>query len=497
MKVRLRTTLIILKMTIAWSLCAQTTNLSLDATQNLYEEGKFQEAIEAINEYVKRDSLNPRAYKIRGNSYYDLENMDQALADYLKSIEIDASYQDGYYNAANTYEAKQDFENAAIYFEKYISLAPDDVSGYYRLAYVKTIMGESVSDLYQKAYDLDTQNVASIYYLAMDHYGQGDYQKSMTLIERGKVMAPQEMAFVLGSGLNHLGMQAYQKAYDDFDFVTSLEPLNVNALALKVRSSLLSNTSADLWELNDNGQVRFVPANGNTLVQWVDSLDQAYNLEELTFQISQGQMLTIDQYLYYYAKQKDQPGYSPYGITLTSQISDLMKEEKYAEVADLGKNIFDKGYISLRNIDRIAQACYVEQRVSEFTLFYQLHEALLQSILSLGDGMSAEEALFVMSTSDEYAILNYLETDSQSQALIHENGHSYDKQIIETEEEEETAYYFNIDIPFYSLNRAFNKTDTETEEAEVSDEPDTKKERRKKKRKDKKDKKRKKKDSDN
>lgn len=468
-------------------LLAQEGSDPLDAAQALYENSQFQEAIEAIDAFVAKDSLNPRAYKIRGNSYYDLKDLDKALADYLKSIEVDPEYADGHYNAGNTYEVMEDFTNAALYFQNYVALQPQDVDGYFRLAYAKTLLGEPVSDLYQTAYNLDSQNVAAVYYLAMDYYAQNEHDKSMALIEKGKVMAPQEMAFVMGSGLNHLSMEAYREAYEDFSFAVSIEPLNVNALAMKVSSSLLSSTSSEFWEMNEGIQVRFIPANGNTQAQWVDNGGETYDLDQLSSQISQGQLLTIDQYLYYYAKQKDHPGYSPYGIGLTSQISELMKAEKYAEVADMGKDVFTRGYVSLRNLDRIAQACYAEQRIEEFTLIYQHYEALMQSILTLGDGLSAKDALFVMSTSDEYAILNYLEMGNSSQSLINEDGHSYDRLEAVNAAEEKTSYYFNIDIPFRSLSSSFGQDDTPEDEEAEADEKGKKK--RKKKRKDKKKKK--------
>ncbi|GAB5522414.1 MAG: hypothetical protein Roseis2KO_02860 [Roseivirga sp.] len=490
MKVRLIITLA--AFIISCPLLAQDGSGPLDAAQALYDNSQFQEAIEAIDAFVTKDSLNPRAYKIRGNSYYDLKDLDKALADYLKAIEVDAAYHDGHYNAGNTYEVMEDFANAALYFQNYVNLQPEDTDGYFRLAYTKAMLGESVSELYQTAYNLDSQNVAAVYYLAMDYYAQNEYDKSMALIEKGKVMAPQEMAFVMGSGLNHMAMEAYQEAYEDFSFAVSIEPLNVNALAMKVSSSLLSSTSTSLWQMNEDRQVRFTPANGNTLAQWVDKAGPTYDLDQLSSQISEGQILTIDQYLYYYAKHKDHPGYSPYGIGLTSQISELMKEEKYAEVADLGKDIFTKGYVRLRDLDRIAQACYAEQRIEEFTLIYQHYEALMQSLLTLGDGLSAKEALFVMSTSDEYSILNYLEMGSSSQSLISEDGHSYDRLDAVNAAEEKTPYYFNIDIPFSSLSSSFGQDDSPEDEEAEADEKGKKK--RKKKRKDKKKKKKEKSD---
>ena len=455
---------------------------------------EFREAVSLMNDYMKQDSVNAEAYHLRGNAYFDLELYDSALIDYLNAIRVDSLYSSAYYNVANTLEIQEDYAKAESYFEQYMAMAPGDADGYLRLAIIKSYLSKPTKDLLVKTLELDSQNITALYYLSMEYLREADYEASIELAEKGKVWYPQQPAFAQVSGLNHYEMGEYQKAAKDFDFVLSLDPVDFSALDMKVRIELLLKTPKELYT-KEKDEIRFVPANGNTLLDWVNRQDvqeSQYDFEQIKSLMMAGESLSIDQYLYFYVKQKDQPDYGPYYSGVRKTLSDQYNKEEYEKMAEMAPTLYDESPVNIDALYKVSIAFYELKQIEDLHRYYKTYLGLVQSILTLGDGLSAEEALMVMSTSDEYSILGYLGEQNLMQSLIHDNGHSYDALTVkkgdeEDESDEDVSYYFNIDLPFNSLSKSFDSGPKER----------SKKEKRKEKKKKRKDKRKKSTDESN
>lgn len=78
---------------------------------------------------------------------------------------------------------------------------------------------------------------------------------------------------------------------------------------------------------------------------------------------------------------------------------------------------------------------------------------LLRSILNSGDGKTPSTAFVVIGVQEEYALLYVMGLRSTSQALDHSDGHILDKlSVVDVESSEKSTLYFNVDIPFASMN---------------------------------------------
>lgn len=460
---------------VSFTLSAQSPDDLLEDAKALSEKGQYEEALDLVNGLIEQDSLNSEAYQVRGNILLDMEETEQAVESYLKALSINPEYANAAYNAGLAYELLEDLENAKTYFAKYVYLEPEDVDGLMRLAYAKAQLGESATDLYEEILELDEDNVGALYFLAMDRLKKADYEASLELIERGKTLAPEQPFFAMASGFNHYEMKEFALASKDFAHVLSIQPLDADALLWKTKVDLLQNTDTTLWNMTE-GQISFTAANGNTMVAWVDAATKAgtHDKEQIVSLMEAGEPLSIDQYLYYYASHKDDPAFSPYGFG--NQLGTLIREEKYDEVVEIGKSKLREGYVKLDDVYRIALAHYNLENTVEFQKFYTLYLGLMQSLLTLGDGLTAETAYFVMTTSDEYALMSYMGMRSSQQSLVSENGHSYDILSGGTEEEGKFAFYFNIDVPFGSLGRSLTSGD---EEETTETTPKTKKQLKK------------------
>jgi hypothetical protein len=85
-------------------------------------------------------------------------------------------------------------------------------------------------------------------------------------------------------------------------------------------------------------------------------------------------------------------------------------------------------------------------------------KGLIDSVQSGGDGKSTEKAYVVISTDEEYALLNFLGLRPTGQALLNVGEHSYDKlSAVDPKTNEKREFFFQIDIPFGYLGRALKK----------------------------------------
>ena len=77
---------------------------------------------------------------------------------------------------------------------------------------------------------------------------------------------------------------------------------------------------------------------------------------------------------------------------------------------------------------------------------------LIQSVLASGTGHSRDSAFQVISTDEEYIVLNYLGVKLVRQALVEEKDHSFDVMTVHNAKSDSTYdLYFNIDLQMNAL----------------------------------------------
>jgi hypothetical protein len=100
-----------------------------------------------------------------------------------------------------------------------------------------------------------------------------------------------------------------------------------------------------------------------------------------------------------------------------------------------------------------------EMHVEEEAEFHhRIAHGLIQAIMQTGDGKSPETAWAVLSTHEEYIILQVLGLRPGSQSLTQVGKHSYDKlEPVDSKTQQPVTLYFNIDKPMEHLNKLFSK----------------------------------------
>jgi len=122
----------------------------------LFNQKNFENAVETLTTCIELAPNKGQAYGLRAWVHYKLFELEDAISDFSKAIEINSDPNDltiFYNNRGLAYEKNGDYELAAQDYSKCIELDPYDVSGYYNRGnvYLKLAEYEKAIADYDKA----------------------------------------------------------------------------------------------------------------------------------------------------------------------------------------------------------------------------------------------------------------------------------------------------------------------------------------------------------
>lgn len=153
----------------------------------------------------------------------------------------------------------------------------------------------------------------------------------------------------------------------------------------------------------------------------------------------------------------DTSEYSPYGSDRDSRqkMFAALSASEYANALEFAKKILAQNFLDLNGHFGAFVAHRELGHADDAAHHRFLFEGLIHSIENSGDGRSPATAFVVISTDEEYVLLNWLGLRATGQALINQDGHSYDRMTaVNTKTNETVSYYFNIDKPFNWLGKS-------------------------------------------
>jgi tetratricopeptide (TPR) repeat protein len=88
-------------------------------------EGRWDKAVAAYTEVIRRNPHNSWAYNGRGNCFFAKKDYDTATADYGEALRLDPRYAFAYHNRGSCWRMKKDFDRAIADYTRAIQLKPD------------------------------------------------------------------------------------------------------------------------------------------------------------------------------------------------------------------------------------------------------------------------------------------------------------------------------------------------------------------------------------
>lgn len=199
----------------------------------LLRQGKYQQAILAFKEAIKKNPYYKEAYNQLGLSYYQKKEWKNAILSFKKALSLDASYNEVNNNLGLAYKACGKIDNAIVSFKTAIKNDPTSPNFHYNLAnclYKKGLILDSEKE-YQKAIEIEPS-----FYLG--YIGLGDiYLKDKNEKEKAIIFYEDSKAKNPKSSLPHisLGRLYYQnneidKAIWEYKKAISKDKNSIDAL---------------------------------------------------------------------------------------------------------------------------------------------------------------------------------------------------------------------------------------------------------------------------
>ncbi|MDX1490201.1 MAG: tetratricopeptide repeat protein [Pseudohongiellaceae bacterium] len=137
----------------------------------------------------------------RGNTYSNLDRLDEAIEEYQLSVTADPNFADSYRNLANIYYFQGKYEEAIPVLERFIQLQTERTAGL--IASLNTL-GELLrrSNRLEKAFEVDLKaivndpdNTSQVFVMGNTYYNAGDIEKAIAIYEKAITVMPND-AFI-------------------------------------------------------------------------------------------------------------------------------------------------------------------------------------------------------------------------------------------------------------------------------------------------------------
>ena len=172
--------------------------------------------------------------------------------------------------------------------------------------------------------------------------------------------------------------------------------------------------------------------------------------------------LTAEQLYYFYYGTATRPDYNPYrsnnydGLKEALSVDEVTEEgwRKAAQVVDEELEL-DPTNLRFHIYRQMVYSNLYGKESQEATDAYNQVIMLFTTITSSGNGKSPETAFHVISTTDEYGLMDMLGLSLKNQSLIERHGRSYDLMEFEENEFGLEALYFDVTVCMEAMHKVF------------------------------------------
>lgn len=172
--------------------------------------------------------------------------------------------------------------------------------------------------------------------------------------------------------------------------------------------------------------------------------------------------LTAEQLYYFYYGTATRPDYNPYRLSNYDGLKEAMSgdeitEEGWRKAAQVVDEELESDPTNLR-FHVYRQMVYSNlygKESQEATDAYNQVIMLFTTIMSSGNGKTPETAFQVISTTDEYGMMDMLGLSLKSQSLVERHGRSYDLMEFQENNYELESLYFDVTVCMEAMHKMF------------------------------------------
>lgn len=178
----------------------QTAEKSVEAAEEKDKNPEYKREIQRLNAFIREDATDADAFYNRGWVYGSKGDVELALKDYSRAIELDGGDEDAFYNRGLIYAKIKDYEKALADFKKTLELNPEAVDAYCNMGNVHYKMGkldEAIRD-YTAALKLNPDDGDLYYNRGVVYLSKGWEEKAMNDLKRAAQGGQEEARKYLG-----------------------------------------------------------------------------------------------------------------------------------------------------------------------------------------------------------------------------------------------------------------------------------------------------------
>ncbi len=175
-----------------------------------------------FDDAISIDVQFAKAFQNRAIVYEMLNDLDKALSDYNRAIELAGNY-DFYVNRGVIYGRKGDFDNAIKDFDFVLSKI-ENASAYSNRGLANDMLGNYEKSLqdYNKAIELEPNSYSYFYNRSLVHYRMKNYQKALEDISQAITLEPENYEAITRRGIYYIELKEIEKACGDFKLAASV-----------------------------------------------------------------------------------------------------------------------------------------------------------------------------------------------------------------------------------------------------------------------------------
>lgn len=149
--------------------------------QNLYEEGKNEDAIKYYTKFLEMFPKDHKAFNYRGMAYYARKQFDKAISDYNAAIKLDPTFSAAYNNRGEAYFKMKEYELSIKDFSYVIKSNPANMDAYFGrgVVYMSDESYEDALDDFKKVIKEDPQNTSALVNMGICEYYKKRYEMAI------------------------------------------------------------------------------------------------------------------------------------------------------------------------------------------------------------------------------------------------------------------------------------------------------------------------------
>lgn len=351
-------------------------------------------------------------YKLKADIFYSQSRFTDAIFEINKAIAIDGKKPEYLLSKAEIYSQLDQYRDVIKLISPYLKDYSQDFYHYAIVSYFNLGMSDSAFYYLNYALKHDPQN-------DIFHYLQGY--------------------------INYVNND-YNNAYINFLAAIELNPSNVDYFYMICNSKILLNTDSTTLDFN-NKFYEFNLDNMKQMKKLYKSKKSKYYYPKLLSKFNiDPTSLSLDEYFMFYFGHSFQKSFSGY-TNSNPQIATEFDNQNYEECITIAQEFLTDHPCSPTTYFYLANSYYMLGDYNKTITYLTVYYGFINSIMATGEGTSKENAMIVISTSDEYAVFQFNNLQFAGQELVSNKKNYYDILYYYSNNVKQKMY-FNIDLYF-------------------------------------------------